>query len=193
VSAAADALSLGRLAAAVVLPHALTTAIAGGTPRWVPAGLFVFAAASDFLDGRLARGAGPVTRHGAVLDNLADVTFVLAASVTGVFVGLVPRVLPIAIVAAFGGYVLASVEQRTRARSRVGHAGGVLNYAVAGLITAAVLAPGVTTRVLVGATADVAAAVNLLAVLERFLPSAPRRAPVPPAAGTRARSPHSSA
>src|SRR5262249_19531381 len=138
------ALGLVRLAAAVAFPSAI------GQPRpWLPIALFGVAAASDFLDGPVARRNGP-TRHGAVLDNLADIAFVLAASGTRPRVGPVPAPVPAAIAAAFAAYAIASIARSGReeglriAYSPVGHAAGVLNYALAGLIAGALGWPGPT-------------------------------------------------
>src|SRR5947209_19985611 len=86
VPAAADALGVVRLGAAALLPGALLRPAC----RWLPAALFAVAAATDFFDGVLARRGGGPTRPGAVLDNLADIAFVLAGTITGAALGLVP-------------------------------------------------------------------------------------------------------
>jgi len=90
VPAAADALGVVRLGAAGLLPGALLRPAC----RWLPAALFAVAAATDFFDGVLARRGGGPTRHGAVLDNLADIAFVLAGTITGAALGLVPSAVP---------------------------------------------------------------------------------------------------
>src|SRR5207253_2642996 len=115
-------------------------------------GLFAVGAASDFFDGIVARrGRGP-TAHGAVLDNAADITFVLAGTGTGVALGLVPLAVPGAIGVAFAAYVLATFGQRARegqwrlARSTLGHAAGVLNYALTGSIAVAAALPAMSWR-----------------------------------------------
>jgi len=179
-----------RLAAAAILPAALLHA-----SRWpsLPVLLFVLAAATDYLDGPIARrGSGP-TRHGAVLDNAADIAFVLAGTLTAAALGVVPRAVPLAIGVAFGGYVAASVRGAALARSRVGHAAGVLNYALVGLVAGAAALPGAVWRPVLSLASLVVIGVNGAAVVERLLTAALLRARAPRDAGTPARSARSSA
>jgi phosphatidylglycerophosphate synthase len=187
---AADALGFVRVVAAMLLPWALREA-----PRrwWPPVVLFVIAAASDFFDGIVARrGRGP-TAHGAVLDNSADVAFVLSGTGTGASWGLVSRAVPAAIVVAFAAYAAASLRLSARAgegrlaRSAIGHAAGVLNYVLTGLVVGAVALPARawTPLLAVGSAAVVAA--NGGAVLARLVAPLLRRARAPRDAGSRAR------
>lgn len=60
------------------------------TSRWWALGLYVAAAATDSLDGWLARSRGQVTVAGAFLDPLADKLLVTAALVSLVQLGDVP-------------------------------------------------------------------------------------------------------
>ena len=188
---AADALALSRLVLAGVLAFTLSHAPAH---TLLPAVVFVLAAASDYVDGPLARRAGGPTRHGAILDSLADVAFVLAGTVTGAARGLVPAAVPIAITLSFSLYALASVDARWgTARTIVGHRAGVANYALTGLVTGAVAFPGAMVKpVLAGASLAVIA-INLAAVLERLWAARRGRARAPHAGGTLARSGRSSA
>ena len=48
------------------------------------------AAATDWLDGRLARGSGQVTRLGELLDPIADKTFMVVALVSLAVRGMLP-------------------------------------------------------------------------------------------------------
>lgn len=70
----------------VVLALAYGGSVARGTPeeglRWAALGVFVAAAASDGLDGWIARRFDQRSRLGAILDPLADKALVLAAVVT---------------------------------------------------------------------------------------------------------------
>ena len=66
-----NAITLARLPLAVLFLFADSTA-----ERLVILGV---AAASDFIDGWVARHSGRTTRSGALLDPIADKTFVLAA------------------------------------------------------------------------------------------------------------------
>jgi phosphatidylglycerophosphate synthase len=186
----ADALGVVRLVVAAALPGTLLRP----TRWWLPILLFALAAASDWLDGPLARrGPGP-TRHGAVLDNTADIAFVLAGTVTGALLGLVSPAVPLAIAVAFAAYVVASLAQSTRrgawrlARSRLGHAAGVLNYALTGLIVARTALPGRAWGSLLALASLVVVAANLAAVLERTVPALLTRARAPRGGGSRARS-----
>ncbi|TMA65211.1 MAG: hypothetical protein E6J69_13630 [Deltaproteobacteria bacterium] len=145
MSRAADALSLARVGAAVALPLALARSIDRPGGAWLPLGLWSVGAATDLLDGPLARRLGGGTRHGALLDNAADVLFVLGAASTGAALGLLPSRVPVAIAVSFGAYALASAAGRAeaaRAYTRIGHAAGVCNYLLAGLLAAVVARPG---------------------------------------------------
>jgi phosphatidylglycerophosphate synthase len=174
VSAAADALGVGRLLLAAVFPNLLARAATTPEGSWVPLAVVALAAASDFFDGMLARRAGP-TAHGAVLDNVADVAFVLAAAVAAAAAGLVLAATPVAIGVAVAGYALASVRGRRPgsswrlARTRIGHGAGVLNYGLAFLVGAAVATPGPRWSPILDAASALVIAVNVAAVLERVV------------------------
>jgi phosphatidylglycerophosphate synthase len=127
---------------------------------------------TDWVDGPLAR-RGPPTRHGALLDNLADVAVVLAGTITGAVLGLVPGLLPGAIGVSFGAYLRASLAGSSPtgwrpARSRLGHAAGVLNYAVVLAIAGAVALPEAPFVPLLPAAGVVVAGVNAGAVVARM-------------------------
>jgi len=187
----ADALALSRLVLAGVLALVLSHAPAHPV---LPAVVFVLAAASDYLDGPLARRAGGATRHGAILDSVADVAFVLAGTIAGSVLGLVPAAVPLAIALSFSFYALASVNVRWgTARTIVGHRAGVANYALTGLVTGAVAFPRVIARPVLEGASLVVIAINLAAVLERLWAVRRGRARAPHAGGTLARSPRSSA
>jgi len=181
VSRAADALTLARVAAGVGLPLALARSVDRPGGAWTPLELWTVGAASDLLDGPLARRLGSATRHGALLDSLADVVFVLGAAFGGVALGLLSGWVPAAIAVAFGAYALASVATEAgaavRAYTRIGHAAGVCNYLLAGLLDDAEL----VVVVLNGA----AAVVQVAAML--------RRARARRGGGRRGRSAHSPA
>jgi phosphatidylglycerophosphate synthase len=196
VALIADALGIVRLAAAVATPPAVRAGLDGSGAWWLPVALWVVAAGSDFVDGRIARAAGHPTRHGAVLDNVADIAFVVAATSAGAVHGLVSWTAPLTMAAAFAAYAVASVRggERGPSRSRVGHAGGVLNYALAGSIAGAVAWPGTPSAVACSVGSALVVAVNGAALAVRLVPREPdRRARVPPVGGSTVRSRHSSA
>ena len=167
----ADALSLGRLLAAGALPMLIRR---GGV---LPLVVFGLAALSDFVDGRIARRAARPTRHGAVLDNVADVAFVLAGTLTTATAGLTAWAVPAAIALSVGSYAAASLRLTSAAstprlaRSNLGHAAGVCNYACVGLAVGALAVPGPLWRVILPASDAVTVAVNLAAVASRWMRS----------------------
>ena len=177
MSFAADALGLLRLGAAVAMPHEIAAAAASASGDWGPVCLFAIAATTDFLDGRLARATARPTAHGALLDTVADVSFVLAATGSGAAIGLVPWAAPLAIVAAVVSYALASLRRSTRAgawrlsRSRIGHAGGVANYALAGLVTGALALPHPAWATILRVASLGVVALNVAAVVARLVPA----------------------
>ena len=183
MSRAADGLGVVRLAAAAAFPAAL----ARPAPDAAALCLFALAAGTDFFDGIVARHAG-ATRHGAVLDVAADVAFVLAGTTSASVLGLVSPAVPLAIAASVTAFALAARRGGgVRAKSVVGHAAGVLNYALVGLVAGAHWLPSsVWPRSLAVAGAGVVM-VNLAAVLERWLPGRwperARRAPASPDGG----------
>ena len=66
---------------------------------WAPTGAFVvsgLAAATDFLDGRLARRLGQGSDRGAVLDVVCDAVFVLTGLTALAWAGVLSVALPIA-------------------------------------------------------------------------------------------------
>ncbi len=164
----ADVLGVVRLGVAAALPWALA---AGG---WRALILAAGAAATDYVDGPLAR-RGPPTRHGALLDNVADIAVVLAGTTTGAVLGLVPWMVPGAIVLSFGTYLRASLASSSPAgwrpaRSRFGHAAGVLNYALVLAIAGAVALPDAPWPMLLGAASVGVVGLNVGAVVARVRP-----------------------
>ncbi|HYL59851.1 MAG TPA: CDP-alcohol phosphatidyltransferase family protein [Candidatus Acidoferrales bacterium] len=107
----------------------------------------VVAATSDFIDGRIARRLGAATTSGRWLDAVADVTFVLAALFSAAAVGAIPYYIPILIAVSFSQFALDSIlisrAAATRAtpagpiKSRLGHWGGIINYALVIALAAA--------------------------------------------------------
>ena len=177
MSLPADALSLLRLGAAVVLRGEIAAAAGAPHGSWEPLCLVAIAATSDFVDGRLARATGGPTAHGALLDTVADVSVVLAATGGGAAVGLVPWVAPLAIVLAVAAYALSSLRRSMRvgswrlARSRLGHAGGVANYALAALVAGALALPHPGWGAVLRVASVIVVALNVAAAVARFVPA----------------------
>jgi phosphatidylglycerophosphate synthase len=109
---------------------------------WLPLGLFALAAASDFADGRLARASGSASGRGQLLDTGADVLFLGGALVLFAARGRIPWVVPGAMGAAVAMYAHDSWRRARGSgmlaldRSTVGHAAGVANFALVGLLAA---------------------------------------------------------
>jgi phosphatidylglycerophosphate synthase len=144
---------------------------------WEALGLFALAAASDYLDGPLARRAGGASAYGTVLDNAADILFVLIATSAGAARGALATAVPVAIGCAAVAYALASIRRRrsgeaARAYSAIGHAAGVCNYALVGLLAGSVALPGPAWPPILAAGGAVVVALNLGAVALRLLPRA---------------------
>ncbi|WP_089718722.1 CDP-alcohol phosphatidyltransferase family protein [Candidatus Entotheonella palauensis] len=102
--------------------------------------LFGLIAASDMLDGWMARRLQQESAFGRVLDHLCDVGFILISLGLFAWQGWGPWWLPAAIAWAFGLYVLrswwltAGTVGPTLIGSRLGHLGGILNYGAVGLM-----------------------------------------------------------
>lgn len=137
--------------------------------------MFALAAVTDYVDGPVARARGTASPRGGVLDNLADIAFVLGGAAAGAWLGLVTWVAPLAITASVSGYVRASrrlarqVGTLQLARNRIGHAAGVVNYVLAGTIAATRLPPLASlATALLAPVAWTTIAVNLAAIVARL-------------------------
>jgi phosphatidylglycerophosphate synthase len=172
-----------------------------GLPRtaagMTPLLLYALAAASDWLDGRLARATGSASQRGRVFDHGADGLVLFPAFAVLAFHGRVPAILPIAAMTAFALYLLHGYQRGGSWRtieltaSRSGAVGGVLNYVIVGAACAAVWLDAAPLDGAIRAAGYAVAAVNLAAALER-LPLVVTPARASPAAETEARARHSS-
>jgi cardiolipin synthase len=127
------------------------------------------AAGSDFIDGRIARLLGVASGSGRWLDGIADVTFVLAALFCEAYAGAIPFYIPILIALSFSQYAIDSVVIGARAsgpiKSRLGHWGGIINYAL--VITLAIAPPPALPGTIVRAGAPLIALYYVAAISER--------------------------
>ena len=90
-------------------------------------------AASDFLDGRIARWAHSAGRFGRWLDSVADIVFILTVLSCEAYAGVIPVYLPVLIATSFAQYVADSILIRGSAvpvKSRLGHWAGIFNYII---------------------------------------------------------------
>lgn len=111
----------------------------GLVPAVVVTGLFLLICASDYYDGPLARAQGLDSDLGKVLDNLADITFLLVTLTYLVRCDVVPWWIPTAIGFAFSQYSIDSWLLSKKSANIVlvsnpiGHWAGVLNYIFTGV------------------------------------------------------------
>ena len=141
----------------------------GHQGRGAYAALAIAAAVSDFIDGRVARRLSVASARGRWLDGVADVTFVLAALSCESAAGAIPIYIPILIALSFSQYVIDSlIIARGRLgpiKSRLGHWGGIINYAL--VIALAIAPPPAQVGAIVGEAAPVIAVFYLCAMSER--------------------------
>jgi phosphatidylglycerophosphate synthase len=137
--------------------------------RWALPTVAIVAAGSDFIDGRIARRLKVASGRGRWLDAIADVTFVLAALLCEAAAGAIPFYIPILIAVSFSQYAIDSAVTGARAagpiRSRLGHWGGIVNYAL--VITLAIAPPPAIPGAIVRGLAPIVALFYVAAILER--------------------------
>jgi phosphatidylglycerophosphate synthase len=154
-----------RMLLAAAMPWLL---LRGGS---LPLIVWAIAALSDYVDGPLARRRSETSLAGAVLDNVADVTFVLGGLGAAAALGRVSWIVPLSIGLSAGAYAAASARPRREtalARSRLGHWAGVVNYVCLGLVSGSVAWPDDRWRLVLGAAGGATAALNLAAVGSRL-------------------------
>jgi len=166
----ANGLSGARLLLAVVLPYLL---VRGG---WAPVLAWIAASLSDYLDGPLARRRGTTSAGGAILDNVADIAFVLAGLSTAAALRLVSWLVPVSIALSATAYAAASARRSGSpgagprlARSRLGHWAGVANYACLGVAAGATAWPSPAWTPLLAGAGATTAVLNLAAVAARLV------------------------
>lgn len=109
------------------------------------------AALSDFVDGRVARQMQSADQFGRWLDSVADIAFVLTALTCEAQAGVIPAYIPVLIAVSFAQYAIDSIVisgSPTPMKSRLGHWGGVINFALVLLLAFASCArwPGIVVR-----------------------------------------------
>lgn len=92
-----NAITLFRIFLVPVLVVVILTRFEG--KEWVGVGVFLVAAASDFLDGWIARRRRQVTPLGKLLDPMADKLLVSGAFISLVEVGVAPAWMVVVIIA----------------------------------------------------------------------------------------------
>lgn len=109
------------------------------------------AALSDFADGRVARKTRSAGQFGRWLDSVADIAFVLTALACEAQAGAIPAYIPVLIAVSFAQYAIDSIVisgSSTPVKSRLGHLGGIVNFALVILLAFASGArwPGIVAR-----------------------------------------------
>ncbi len=134
----------------------------------IAAAFFVLAAATDFLDGRLARKTGP-TRLGRILDPVADRLMLSSVAVVLAIRGL----LPVWAVAILVGRDLLALVGSLVAGSKIGvnRVGKAATAVLMGAVALVVIRPGVVGEVIfyVGFGLSILAGLMYLRSLRRIL------------------------
>ena len=165
---AANLLSASRMGLAALWLMAFGSGYRGAMPLGTIA---IAGAVSDFLDGRLARRLQMAGGFGRWLDSIADIVFVLTALICEAWANAIAWYIPILIALSFSQYALDSIIFRRLGggpiSSRLGHWGGVINFALVIVLAFAPPPswPGATVRAL----SPVLAAVYLAAIGERVI------------------------
>jgi phosphatidylglycerophosphate synthase len=164
---AANLLSASRFVLAGVW---LAAFISGDRRPEILGPIALIGAISDFTDGRVARRMNSADRFGQWLDSLADIVFVLTALACEAHAGAIPFYIPILIAASFTQYVIDSLMicgSSTPVKSRLGHWGGVINFAL--VIMLAFAPPPRWPATLIRAGTPLIAIFYLAAIIERTL------------------------
>jgi phosphatidylglycerophosphate synthase len=98
-------------------------------------GLFVWAVATDFADGSLARHRGEASSLGGLLDHSTDALFCSVGLGALAWTGVVPAALPFLVAAAFLQYMLdsRSIAGQPLRASFLGRWNGILYFVMVGI------------------------------------------------------------
>ncbi len=126
----ANLLTLSRAAA---VPFLALSIVHGA--EIVALALFVWAVATDFADGRLARRRGQASSLGGLLDHSTDAFFCSVGLGALAWEGIVPVALPFLVAAAFLQYMLdsRSIAGRRLRASVLGRWNGIFYFVMVGI------------------------------------------------------------
>ena len=126
----ANVVTLTRVAAIPLLVVAILA-----EARAAACGLFVWAVATDLIDGRLARNRGEASSLGGLLDHSADALFCSIGLGALAWVGVVPTPLPLLVAAAFLQYMVdsRSIAGRPLRASFLGRWNGIFYFVLVGI------------------------------------------------------------
>lgn len=141
---------------------------AGYTSAPVLGSIAIAGAMSDLLDGRVARKMGIVGGVGRWLDSIADIVFVLTALLCEAWAGAIPFYIPTLIAISFSQYAIDSMWLRgAPIKSRLGHLGGIINFAL--VIVLSLAPPPRLPGTIVRALCPLLAGFYLAAIGERIV------------------------
>jgi phosphatidylglycerophosphate synthase len=169
----ANLLSTSRFVLAVIWVVAF---VSGNRHPEILGSIALAAAVSDFADGRIARLMGHDTSVGRWLDALADIAFILTALSCEALAGAIPIYLPVLIACSFLQYAIDSVVisgSSTPVNSRLGHWGGITNFAL--VLVLAWAPPPLLLARLVRQASPLLAMFYIAAIFERALNYCPLR------------------
>ena len=124
---------LSGLRLATVVPCVLAVL---GLHWRLAAACFVFAVATDLLDGPLARRRGEASALGGLFDHGSDALFVSSSLMALAMLERVPVLLPVLVVAAFLQYVFDSqaLAGKSLRTSQLGRWNGIGYYVLVGIV-----------------------------------------------------------
>lgn len=162
----ANLLSLSRMICALPSAYAV---MAG---EWVIASmLFIAAIVTDLSDGYVARRNNQVTSLGGLLDHSSDALFVAMTLAGFAFIGSLPLLLPILVIASFGQYVLDSraLQGQSLRASLLGRWNGVAYFVLAGIALGTELLRVDWTQPIIEPLAWVLVASTIVSMLDRLI------------------------
>lgn len=115
----------------LVIPVAMAIANPALFASWLLLALIIFAIASDYFDGKVARALNTASPRGMLFDHGTDFVFVTTALFALSSIGLSSILLPLLIIAAFSQYVLDSYylfKQKQLRMSFLGRWNGILYF-----------------------------------------------------------------
>jgi CDP-diacylglycerol--glycerol-3-phosphate 3-phosphatidyltransferase len=161
----ANLLSASRVILAIAWLFAFE---AGYTGAAVLGSIAIAGAISDLLDGRIARKMGIAGGVGRWLDSVADIIFVLTALCCEAWSGAIPFYIPALIAISFSQYAIDSmVLSGAPLRSRLGHLGGIINFAM--VIVLAFARPPAMSGIMLRELSPLLAIFYMAAIGERVL------------------------
>jgi phosphatidylglycerophosphate synthase len=164
-SQAANLLSASRFILAIAWLFAFESGYRGAA---VLGSIAIAGAISDLVDGRVARRMNIAGGLGRWLDAIADITFVLTALTCEAWAHAIPFYIPTLIAISFSQYAIDSmVLSGAPIKSRLGHFGGIINFAL--VIVLSLAPPPAMPGNIVRALCPLLAIFYIAAIAERIV------------------------